>query len=126
MEGSDVRMVDVRADIESSSTFDTKYFENISYLKIDLEDGKTHVWSDGTHYVKDGTADTVSPGDAFLMEYAGPPSVAIVDEIEERESETVAVFESGFERKVNILTGDYQMTMGDPGPPPLLTEQPLE
>ena len=116
-------MVNVVAE-HKSNRGDVATYEDIRFLEVILNDGERHIWNNGTHYIVTGIAETVSEGDPFYFEY-GTPSVKEIVRIKEssEDGEKIAVFQDGMEQKINVLTGDYDMPMGDTGPPPKVEEQ---
>lgn len=101
-----------------------------------VQDNELHVWFEGTHYVGQGTASTVSEGDWFIqlqpeltlfqvlaIDDSQPASAGGVEirwfygpllDAEETRRDLMSL---------NALTGDIENpAMGDPGPPILLAE----
>lgn len=103
-------------------------FEGVEFLELTLNNGEQHIWFDGKHYVADGVADTVNEGDLF---YAKVPENNVWEVVDMREPDsavvTIEIYPEDIEGSVrlDVLTSNYEMQMGDPGPPVLLKERPL-
>ena len=129
-------MTDFEAVIrESKSRESVIHYDDIEFIAVFGED--VHAWYEGTHYVEGGIADTVAVGDLF---YAHDPLTEVwrVLEIDESvpSSEPGVTFEHLYNDaqsarvrpvatdvvSLDVLLGEYTMSMGDPGPPSKLVE----
>lgn len=127
----------VDAEFDNSGSSGPTTYERVFFLAIDFTDGPKHVWFDGEHYTVDGVADEVSEGDLF---YTSDPEEMIwkVRKIDDSASSDDAMVtidvlygpsyeptESASQAlsdqvRYDVLTGNYDMPMGDPGPPRVL------
>lgn len=118
--------------MEVSGTDGSVYYEDVNLLVVAGDE--IHVCVDGTHYVGDGTADTVVESDLF---YQGTPEVSVfrVAGIDENANSSDLGVEIEYvydavdttadshtdQVSLDALTGEQaNVAMGDSGPPVML------
>lgn len=133
-------IVVVDAEHHQSGSYGPDHYEDVNSLAVSPPGDGVHVWFNGSHYVGVGTASEINEGDLF---YASEPEhqlyraveIADSDSLDSPEVTLEILYSSAREENdpanpstdtasVDILTGNYQGSMGNPGAPTLLREQP--
>lgn len=133
-------IVVVDAEHHQSGSYGPDHFEDANFLAVSPPGDGVHVWFNGSHYVGVGTASEIDEGDLF---YQSTPEHQLYRAVEITDSDSLnspevtleILYSSAREENdpanpgtdaasVDILTGNYEGTMGTSGPPTLLREQP--